>query len=427
MNKLLKSIALGAMLTATSLSAHAEQMTLKVYHAWAGHNHFHEAVADAFMEQHPDIKIEFLASGESYDFAHQQVVRDALTGNLPDVYHSGFHLLPELVHKLSRQGKIVDLTKFIDEAGGQSWIDENFEPSIINLTTVDGKVYGLPFNASTPIIFYNADLIEKAGGDLNHLPTDWDGWIALGHKIDALGDNITGISYAVDAWPDDWLWRALISQQGKPFMNADGKTVAWDNEVGRNALELARRFVTEGGMHQMEFAQVKQQFTAGLTGITIQSVNSARSFGELAEGKFRLGSTIFPVSNTEAGKVPTGGNGAVITAQGAEKQKAAWEYIKFASSPEAQKIAVLGSGYMPTNKRAMAPGLLGDFYKEHPNWRTSIDQIDRAAPWESYPGTNAVEIWRTQRSIISEVMAGDISVDEGLKQMVEETNDLIGK
>lgn len=426
MKTLLSTVALGATLAVTAFAAQAE-VTVDVLHAWPGHRHFHEAVAKAFMEQHPDIKINFLAAAESYDTEHQAVVRDAMTGNLPDIVFSGYHLLPELVRQLKARNLDVPLAPFIEAEGGTTWIEQNYAPSMINLTTVDGQIYGLPFNASTPIIFYNKELIEQAGGDTEHLPDTWDGWIALGAKIDALGDNITGASYMIDAWPDDWLWRALISQQGAPFMSEDGKTVAWDNEVGKSALELARRFVTEGGMDQMEFSQGRQQFAAGLTGFTVQSVNSARSFEELAEGKFTVGTDIFPVTNTETGTVPTGGNGGIITAQDAEHQAAAWEYIKFAASPEGQKLAVLGSGYMPTNKLAMAPELLGDFYASHPNWATSLRQLDRAAPWAGYPGTNAVEIWRTQRDIISAVMSGDLSVDDGLQEMVGETNGLIGR
>lgn len=426
MKQLFYSAALGATLLATTVTAQAE-ITLNVLHSWPGHRHFHEDVANAFMEKYPDIKINFLAPAESYDQAHQAVIRDALTGNLPDIVFSGYHLLPELIKQLQARNLDLPLEPFIEDAGGTAWLEKNYNSAMINLTTVESTIYGLPFNASTPIIFYNADLVRKAGGDPANMPTTWDGWIELAGKIDSLGDDIAGMSYAVDAWPDDWLWRALISQQGAPFMNADGATVAWNGDSGKKALELAVRFVKEGGMKQMEFAQSRQQFAAGLTGVTIQSVNSARSFEELSQGKFAVGSAIYPVSDTENGKIPTGGNGGVITAQDAERQKAAFEYIKFASSAEGQKLTVLGSGYMPTNQLAMAPELLGDFYASNPNWQTSLDQLERAVPWAGYPGTNSVEIWRTQRDIISAVMAGDMSIEDGLAEMVEETNALIGK
>lgn len=421
-----RAAAVGAVLFALPLAAQA-QTTVDVLHAWPGHNPFHESVANAFMEENPDIRINFLASAESYDSLHQAVVRDAVTGNLPDIVFTGYHLLPELVRILQNRDQAVDLAPFIEQEGGQAWLEDNFHPSMIGLTTVDGTVYGLPFNASTPIIFYNTELVEAAGGDPDNLPDTWDGWIELAGKIDALGEDITGMSYAVDAWPDDWLWRALISEQGEPFMNDDGVTVAWDGESGRNALELTLRFMNEGGMEMIEWSQGRQQFAAGLTGFTFQSVNSARSFEELAEGKFTVGTAIYPVANKQSGTLPTGGNGGVITTQDPEIQQAAWEYIKFAASPEGQRLAVLGSGYMPTNQKAMAPELLGDFYAENPNWRTSLDQIDRATAWMGYPGTNSVEIWRTQRDLIAAVMAGDLTVEEGLAEMVAETNDLIGE
>ncbi|RJL05726.1 ABC transporter substrate-binding protein [Paracoccus siganidrum] len=423
MPKFLSILALGLALGSRALA----EVTIQVVHPWPGHSPFHQAAASAFMATNPDITVKFRASPESYDTGHQSMIRDAMTGNAPDVYHSGFHLLPELVRTLSARDQIIDLASFIEAEGGQTWIDENFNPAIINLTTIDGKIWAMPFNASTPIIFFNKELIEEAGGDAENLPADWDGWIELAGKISAADSNAVGMTYDVHAWPDDWLWRALISQQGAPFMNEDGVTVAWDNDIGTNALELARRFVTEGGMEMMDFDQAKQQFVAGLSGFTVQSVNSARSFTELSEGKFTLGTAIFPVTNTDSGTIPTGGNGAVILATEPEKQVAAWEYIKFVSSPEGQDIAVRGSGYMPTNQKAMASELLGDFYAENPNWRISLDQIDRAAPWAGYPGTNSVEIWRTQREIIGEVMSGELSVEDGLAEMVKATNDLIAK
>lgn len=423
MRKLLSTLALGLVLSNPAFA----DVTIKVMHPWPGHNPFHEEVANAFMEKHPDIKVEFRASAENYDTGHQSIIRDAMTGNAPDVYHSGFHLLPELVRTLKAKGEIIDITPYIEAEGGKAFIDENFNTAIANLTTIDGQIWGMPFNASTPVVFYNKELIEKAGGDVNNLPKDWNGWIELAQKINALGGGVTGMAYSVDAWPDDWLWRALISEQGAPFMNEDGQTVAWDGESGTKALELARRFVTEGGMKQMDFDQARQQFVAGLTGFTVQSVNSARSFGELSAGKFTLGTAVFPIDNLADGKLPTGGNGAVILTNDAERQKAAWEYIKFVSSPEGQNIAVRGSGYMPTNQKAMASELLGTFYAENPNWRISLDQIDRAVPWAGYPGTNSVEIWRSQREIIGEVMSGDLSVADGLAEMVSTTNELIAK
>ncbi|WP_018183912.1 ABC transporter substrate-binding protein [Kaistia granuli] len=426
MKTLLRTALLGAVMAMGASAAQAEPVTLDAVHAWPAHNPFHEAVAAEFMKQHPDIIIKFRASPPSYDEGHQALLRGAITNQLPDIYFSGFHLLPEVVHNLGKRDQVLALDGFV-EAEGADWLAANYDPAMLKLAQVDGKQYGLAFNASTPVVFYNGDLVKQAGGDPDKFPTDWNEMIALGAKIKALGDGVDGMAYDVQAWPDDWLWRALITQQGAPVMNEDGVTVAFGGQSGLEALKLARRFVTEGGMELRDFEQSRQQFAAGKVGILFSSTNGARAFTDLVGNRFNLRSAIYPVADKVNGTIPTGGNAGMILTKDEAKQKAAWEYIKFAAGPEGQKIAVLGSGYMPTNKASLAPELLGNFYVQNPNWKTSLNQIDRAAAWGGYPGNNGVKIWRQQRDIIGTVMRGDRTPEDGLKTMVEETNALAGK
>ncbi|WEK52193.1 MAG: ABC transporter substrate-binding protein [Candidatus Kaistia colombiensis] len=423
--KALKQAALaGAVALLGASTAHADPITIEVEHFMPAHNVFHEKVAAAFMAKHPDIVIKFRNALPSYDEQHQALLRESITNNLPDVYHSGYHLLPEVVHQLEKRGQVIALDDYVAKEG-EAWVNTNYEPSILNLGKVDGKLYGIGFNASTPIVFYNADLVKQAGGDPDHFPTNWKDMITLGAKIKETGGDVDGFAYDMHAWPDDWLWRSLILQQGEPMMKDDNKTVAFDNGSGLTALKLARSFVTDGKMVQRDFEQSRQQYAAGKLGIIFASPNSARGFSDLIGDRFTLMSSTFPVSNLEKGVVPTGGNGMMILAKDKAKQDAAWEYIKFATSAEGQTIAVLGSGYMPTNKAALAPEYLGKFYDENPNWYTSIRQIPRAAPWGGYPGTNGVKIWRAQRDIIGQVMSGDVSPEDGIVKITEATNALL--
>ncbi|MGF7162429.1 multiple sugar transport system substrate-binding protein [Rhodoligotrophos appendicifer] len=424
MKTLLRAALVGAAMTLGALAAHAETIVLDVVHAWPAHNKFHEAVADAFMKQHPDIQIKFRSSPPTYDEAHQALLRGAITNQLPDIYFSGYHLLPEVVAALSKRGQVAELDGFMAKEGAD-WASKNYEPAMLKLGQVDGRQYGLAFNASTPVIFFNGDLVKQAGGDPENFPTSWAEVIALGAKIKQLGDGVDGMAYDVHAWPDDWLWRALILQQGKPVMNQDGLTVAFGGESGLEALKLARRFVTDGGMQLRDFEQSRQQFAAGKIGILFSSTNGARAFSDLVGDKFPLKSAVYPVADKDKGTVPTGGNAGMILTKDEAKQQAAWEYIKFAAGPEGQTIAVLGSGYMPTNKLALAPDLLGDFYKKNPNWETSLKQVFRAGPWGGYPGNNGVKIWRMQRDIIGTVMRGDETPEAALAKMVQDTDSLV--
>ena len=115
----------------------------------------------------------------------------------------------------------------------------------------------------------------------------------------------------------------------------------------------------------------------------------------------------------------------IITTKDPAKQKAAWEYIKFLTGPEAQKIVVETTGYMPTNQLALGKDYLGPFYEANPNFKTVANQGARALPWQGYPGGNTVRIWRTQRDIINSVMRGDTTPEAGLEKLVGETNALI--
>ena len=131
-----------------------------------------------------------------------------------------------------------------------------------------------------------------------------------------------------------------------------------------------------------DYEQSRQQFVAGKIGIIASSPNAARAFTDLVGSKFKLGCQIYPRMNKDHGRLPTGGNGGMILTKDPIKQRAAWEYLKFACGPEGQKIAVLGSGYMPTNKLAEKPEYLGDFYKKNPLWYTPIKQIPFAMGWQ---------------------------------------------
>ena len=427
MTKILKSALFGG-LTAAALAnpALAEKITLEVMQAFPAHSGFHQAVAEAFMAEHPEIEVKFRVGAGSYDETHQAMLRAAMTNKLPDVYHSGYHLMPEVVTQLAQKGKVIPLDGYI-AAEGPDFISANYPDALYQQWRIEGQTWGIGFNASTPILFVNADLVRAAGGTPEHLPDNWNDLIALAGKITALPGGNDGMAFDIQSWPDDWLWRAVNLEQGAAILNPNGKTVAFGGDAGLKALKLVKRMVDEGGMKLRDYEQSRQQFAAGKIGFIVSSPNSNRAFADLVGSNFELRTMTYPITDKQKGHIPTGGNAMMITAQDKAKQDAAWEYIKFATGPKGQEIAVLGSGYMPTNKAALAPDLLGKFYADHPNFDTVNKQVDRAAAWGGYPGTNGVEIWRSQREIIGLMMGGKLSPEEALAQMVEKTNALIAK
>ncbi len=405
--------------------AFANETTLDILYNLPGFTKFHQPLADEFMKNNPDIKINFLAPAVGYNEGQQQVLRAAVTGNLPDVYFSGYNLTGELVHTLQPRNQITDLATFIEAEGGQAFLDKNYSPKMAALGQIDGKQYGLPVNASSPIIYINADLVKKAGGDPENMPKTFAGLIDLAKKIHALDPKIAGMGYDINGWPDDWLWQSLIFEQGGKLVDEATKKVAFDNEIGLNALKLTRQFVTEGGQNLLDWDQSRQQFGAGLTGFIFSTPAHVQTIEGLVGDRFKLVTATFPLDNAENGGVPTGGNSAVILTQDKDKQAAAWKYLKWITGPEAQNVIVRITGYLPTNKLATGPEYLEPYYKDHPNVKTASLQADSSLPWAGYPGGDSVRIWRTQRDIIGTVMRGEVTPEDGLKQIVEQTNALM--
>lgn len=418
----------GALLVGSTMLAapisFAQQVTLDVLYAFPSFARFHEPVAQEFMKLNPDIKIQFRAPAPSYDEGHQVMLRQAVTNQLPDVYYSGYHLLAELVRTLVKRNQVTDLGPLL-AAEPQAWRNANYSEKILALGRVDGKLYGMAFNASTPIMYFNEDLVRKAGGDPAKFPDTWDGVIEMAKRIRAASPDVNGIAYDVHGWPDDWLWRAMILQDGGKMLN-DGETATgFGGPVGLKALRTFRRFVTDGGMQLIDWDQSRQQFAAGKIGIFFASPAHLKQVTDLTGTKFKLQTRPFPVDNKAGGGLPTGGNAAIITTSDPAKRKAAWTFIKFVTGPEAQKIVVESTGYMPTNARAAGPEFLGKFYEANPNFRTVSTQMNRSLPWQGYPGGNSVRIWRAQRDIITSVMRGETTPEAGLERLVAETNALM--
>lgn len=423
---LIKRLLLGLGVAAAAATNVAAQtpITLDVLYCYPSFARFHEPLAAEFTKLNPDIQVKFRAPAASYDEGHQLILRSAVTNQLPDVYYAGYHLLGEMARTLDRRGQIVDLGPML-KSESDAFVSSNFAPRMMSLGQVDGRQMGMAFNASSPIMYFNADLVKRAGGDPKNMPASWDGLIALAAKIKALGTDLNGMSYDVHAWPDDWLFQGMLYQQGGKLVEPASKKAGFNNRHGLQSLKLFRRFVTEGGMQLVDWDQSRQAFGAGKTGILFTTPAHLKLVTDMVGNKFEWGTARFPLDDKVAGGVPTGGNAVVMLTRDAAKQKAAWTFMKFVTSPQAQKTVVQMTGYLPTNQRAMGADYLGPFYDQNPNFRTATTQIDRSLPWGGYPGGQSVRIWRAQRDVVAAVMRGERTPEQALPELVKATESLM--
>ena len=398
-------------LVAMAAPALAQETEITVLHAWPHHAEWQQQLADDFMARNPDIKVTMQAPSADYDEGLVSVIRQDMAGTAPDLFLVGSHLLGEVAAR--------DLAPPMDDVmAGRDMAALGYTDAALALTQVDGVQVGLPWTSSTPVMFYNTELVREAGGDPDAMPTTWEETIALAKAIDDLGDDIEGIYYPPG--DDDWMVQTLFATAGLAPME-DG-TLALETDLGRDAFALYERFHDEAGQEAITNAEARQLMFAGQLGLYFNSTAAVRSFSQEIGDRFEWNTAPMPTL-VEGGGVASGGMAAVILAEDPAIREAAMEYILYATGPEGQATVVQNTGYMPVNTGAEA--ILADFYAENPAWRTSATQMDRSLPWFTWPGQNGIRISQEVVDALGAVANGQQSSEEAADRLVEEIGQLI--
>jgi multiple sugar transport system substrate-binding protein len=276
---------------------------------------------------------------------------------------------------------------------------------------------------STPIIYYNADLVTKAGGDAAALPADWNAIFALARKIKALGGPTQGFHFDWDI-TGNWMWQALVFSNGGTMLTADEKKVAFDGPAGKVAIETLNRMVTEGTMRDVAQNVSLQDFTSGTMGIWGHSTSRLGGVTKQVGDKFKLLTGPFPTQPD--GRLPLGGNVAMLFTKDPARQKAAWEYIKFATGPVGATMMVQATGYFPSALAAADdPKLLKPYYDKNPNHLVAIRQLPKSTGWYAFPGDNGIKITDVIKDHLQSVVAQKAKPDAVLPQMAKDVQALL--
>ena len=170
------------------------------------------------------------------------------------------------------------------------------------------------------------------------------------------------------------MWQALVFSHGGTMLTADEKKVAFDGPAGQKAMHASPAGRPKPTC-RIRAGAGAQDFVAGRLGIWAHSSSRIGGVIKQVGGVFTCG----PRSSRWAprrGRLPAGGNVAMMLAKDPAKQKAAWEYMKFATGPHGATIMVKSTGYVPANDLpAKDPEMLGDFYAQNPNHRVAIGQL----------------------------------------------------
>ncbi len=377
-----------------------------------------EQIAPAFMRANPDIRVTFRAPEEGYEELLQRNLRDAITRSLPDV---AFHGLNRQ-RTLAERNIPVDLRPFMAE--DPQTPGQGYSPSLLSLGQVAGQQTGIGFSLSTPILYYNVELMRRAGGDPAAPPTSWDQVNALARAIHGSSDGVRGFFFD---WTitGNWPWQALTFSHGGSMLNADETRVAFAEEPGRRAIRALRSFVDAGRMPDIRPATMFSDFFAGRMGICMQSTAQLGRYNREIGGRFPLLTGRFPIPGPDA-RLPAGGNVAMMFTRDRQRQEAAWKFIKFATGPVGATMMVNATGYMPaTTIPAEREEMLGRFYRENPNHMTTFRQQDVITGWYAFPGQNALRITDVINDHLQSVVAKRAEAEPTLDRMAADVQALL--
>jgi multiple sugar transport system substrate-binding protein len=377
-----------------------------------------EDVAAAFMRENPGVRITYRAPEVDYEAMLQRSLRDGITRNLPDVAYHGLNRQRTLVER----DIPVDLRPFMQ--ADPQLAELGYSDSLLSLGQVGDRQTGIGFALSTPILYYNLDLLRRAGGDPDKLPTTWEEVIALGRAIHGSSEGITGLFFD---WQitGNWAWQAQVLSRGGSMLNAEETQVAFNAAPGRAAIRDLGAMVTEGRMPDAREATMFAEFSAGRLGIIMCSTAQLGAFNRQIGGRFPLKTGRFPIPGPNP-RLPAGGMVAMMFARDAAKQQAAWKFIKFATGPVGGTMMVNHTGYMPASTvPAQREELLGRFYRENPNHLVAIGQQDVITGWYAFPGQNALKITDVIQDQLQSVVAKRAAPEAALDRMASEVQLLL--
>lgn len=369
--RLLTGMAVGLLLTVFAAISSA-QVVVEVWHsmpAGAATEIWKKVVAD-FNAQHPDIRVEEIHVG-SYTAGAEKAQVAWAGGSPPNI------VMLEQARNTTfiDQGLVLPLEPFI-EADPTISLDD-LVPSLREAFTYDrdGRLYGMPFNTSTPVNYYNMDLFSQVGLDPNIAPRTWDEILGFSRRLtrDTTGDGKPD-RFGTSFYSWGWMFEAWLGQNGGRVLNADGTQFLLNSPESISMLEFTQSLVHQ--YRVADFGGGASFFYSERVAMTEGSTASLQNhINEAAKNNYTLG--VAPLACNVECYAPIGGAGFVIFDTGTEAQKqAAWKFLSFLASPEVYAEFAMSTGYMVARRSAFE--LLQDFFHEEPRARVTYDQIGYA-------------------------------------------------
>ena len=328
-----------------------------------------------FEKENPGIKVKPIYSG-----SYQESITKALTAVKSNDAPTMSVLLSTDMFTLIDEEAIVPFDPLIKTSEDQAWL-KGFYPAFMQNSQTGGKTWGIPFQRSTIVLYYNKEMFKDAGLDPGKPPATWKEMVEYAQKLtkrDASG-KVTqwGVQIPASGFPY-WLFQGLTTENGVQLMNSAGTETYYDKPAVIEALQywmdLTAKYkvhpegIVEWGTTPKDFFERKVAMMWTTTGNLTNVKNNA---------KFDFGVAMLP-ANKRRGSPTGGGNFYLFKQAKPEQQAAALKFIKWITSPARAAQWGIDTGYVAVRPDAWETAVMKKYVSEFPPAAVARDQLQFA-------------------------------------------------
>jgi sn-glycerol 3-phosphate transport system substrate-binding protein len=297
----------------------------------------------------------------------------------------------------------------------------------------NGNMLSFPFNASTPILYYNKNMFRDAGLDPSLPPKTWP---EVGQDAKRLRDQgaVCGFTTSWPSWINIENFSAFhnlpLATRANGFGGLDAVLTINNALVVRHIAQLADWQKTKVFDYSGRAQSAEPRFQNGECGIFLGS--SATRADIVANSKFEVGYGMLPywpdVEGAPQNSIIGGATLWVLRDRPHEEYKGVAKFFAFLSRPEVQAAWHQNTGYLPITRAAFDLTRSQGFYDRTPGAAISIEQITLKPPTENSKGLRLGSFVLIRDAIEDEMeqaFAGKKSAQEALDSAVERGNRML--
>lgn len=311
--------------------------------------------------------------------------------------------------------------------GGTAFDKSKYLPGIVSYySKPDGTMLSFPYNSSSPILYYNKDVFQKAGLDVDNPPKTWNEVWDAAKKIKSSGAAPCGFTSTWLTWIHTENFAAWNNYQWGTQENG----IAGPNvELKINAEPFVKHFqaladLAKDGTFKYggRTSEAKQIFLAGECGMFTES---SGGLGDVIKSGMNYGTGMLPSDGDTQNTIPGGASLWVFAGKSDEEYKGVAAFFNFLSQTEIQARLHQVSGYLPVTLAAYEKTKADGFYEKNPAREIPIKQMMGKAPTENSKGVRLPNLPQV-RDIINEeyekMLAGQQTAQQALDNAVERGN-----